>query len=206
MTVPAQKVSQTTVNKPHLLRSATCGLLVVDVQEKLMPFIPRRQELVRNVRYLLEAAKALQIPAQATEQYPKGLGPTVPELASYFAERPDKVAFSCCEIPGLAERFQVAHRTKVLVVGIETHVCVLQTVLDLLAEGLEVFVATDAVASRYQHDHDVALRRMEKAGAILTTTETSLFEWVGQAGTPEFKIISKLVQERMQAIAQEAAR
>jgi nicotinamidase-related amidase len=182
------------------MSAADAGLLVVDVQEKLMPKIPGADALVRNLAFLIDGARLLGLPVQATEQYPKGLGPTVPELARRLPERPDKVAFSCCAIPSVVETFRRAARPKVMVAGIETHVCVLQTVLDLVALDFRVYVPVDAVGSRYPVDHETALRRMERAGAILTTSETAVFEWVGAAGSPQFKEISRLVQERMKAL------
>jgi nicotinamidase-related amidase len=114
-------------------------------------------------------------------------------------ERPDKVAFSCCAIPSVVERFRSAARPRVVLAGIETHVCVMQTALDLLALEYRVYVPVDAVGSRYAVDHDQGLRRLEQAGAILTTSEACVFEWVGGAGHPRFKDISRLVQERMKA-------
>lgn len=185
---------------PTLLSPQNSSLLVIDVQEKLVPLIPRRQELVRNVGFLLDAAKILSVAVQATEQYPKGLGPTVPELASKLPQRPDKLEFSCCAVPGFVAMLQSGGRNKVVLCGMETHVCVLQTALDLLARDLGVHVAVDAVASRGGMDHDVALRRLEAAGAVLTTCETAVFEWAGRSGTPEFKAISKLVQDRMKSL------
>jgi nicotinamidase-related amidase len=182
------------------MTAADTGLLVIDVQEKLMPFIPSAGPLVRNIAFLLDGAKLLGLPVQATEQYPKGLGPTLPELASRLPERPDKVAFSCCAIPSVVEGFHRAARPKVVLAGIETHVCVLQTALDLLNHDFRVYIPVDAVASRSAVDHDLALRRLEKAGAILTTSETCVFEWVGGAGHPQFKAVSRLVQDRMKAI------
>src|SRR5439155_2799717 len=119
---------------------------------------------------------------QATEQYPRGLGPTVPELAARLPERPDKVAFSCCAIPSVVETFPRTARPKIVLAGIETHVCVLHTALDLLALDFRVYIPVDAVSARGRLDHDVALRRLEDAGAVLTTTETCVFEWVGGAG------------------------
>jgi nicotinamidase-related amidase len=185
------------MSHPSLMSAADTGLLVVDVQEKLMPLIPGAEPLIRNIAFLIDAAKALNMTVQATEQYPKGLGPTVPELAKRLPERPDKLAFSCCAVPAVPDTFHRQARVKVLVAGIETHVCVQQTALDLVAEGFRVYVASDAVASRYAVDHDQALRRMEQAGVVLTTAEAAAFVWVGRSGTPEFKAISKLVQERM---------
>jgi nicotinamidase-related amidase len=176
------------------------GLLVIDVQEKLMPLIPDAAEVIQNVAFLIDAARVLEMPVQATEQYPKGLGPTVPELARRVPQRPDKVAFSCCAIPSVMDNFRRAARPKLLLAGIETHVCVLQTALDLLALNFRVYVPADGVASRHMIDHEMALRRLENAGAIITSCESAVFEWIGAAGTPQFKEISRLVQERMKQI------
>jgi nicotinamidase-related amidase len=137
---------------------------------------------------------------QATEQYPKGLGPTVPELAERLPVRPDKVAFSCCAIPSVVDNFKRAARPKVVLAGIETHVCVLQTALDLLVQNFRVYIPVDAVGSRFAVDHEQALRRLDRAGAVITTSETAVFEWVGGASSPHFKQISKLVQDRMKTM------
>ncbi len=185
---------------PTQMSAADTGLLVIDVQEKLVSKIHAADVVVRNTAFLIDAARLLNLPVQATEQYPKGLGPTISELAQRLPERPDKVAFSCCAVPSVVENFQRGGRSKIVLAGIETHVCVQQTALDLLALGFRVYVPVDAVGSRYPLDHDVALRRLEKAGAILTTSETCAFEWVGGAGSPQFKEISRLVQERMKKI------
>lgn len=189
------------MSHPTVLLPGATSLLVIDVQEKLLPLIPRRRELVQNVAFAVDVAKVVNVPILATEQYPRGLGPTVPELAAKLGPRLEKTAFSCCAAPGLAAQLASDGRDKVLLVGMETHVCVLHTALDLLAHGLRPYVAADAVASRQSQDHDVALRRMEIAGAVVTTVETVAFEWVGQSGTPEFKAISKLVQERMKLLS-----
>jgi nicotinamidase-related amidase len=179
------------------MSAADTALLVIDVQDKLLALIPGRAALVRNIAFLIDGARLLQMPVAATEQYPKGLGPTTPELAKRLPERPDKVAFSSCAIPSVIEGFRRAARPKVLLTGMETHVCVLNTALDLLNLDFRVYLAVDAVAARFAQDHDTALRRLEQAGVILTTVETALFEWVGGAGHPQFKVISKLVQDRM---------
>jgi nicotinamidase-related amidase len=186
---------------PTLMSAADTGLLVIDVQEKLMALVPQAARVIRNIAFLVDAARHLGMTVQATEQYPKGLGPTVPELAQRLPERPDKVAFSGCAIPAVVDTFHRQARPKLLLAGIESHVCVQQTALDLLAEGFRVYVAADAIASRYAVDHEAALRRMEQAGVILTTSEAAVFEWVGRAGTPEFKAISKLVQDRMKTMS-----
>jgi hypothetical protein len=165
-----------------------------------MPKIPGATALIRDIAFLIDAARLLGVPAQGTEQYPKGLGPTVPELAQRLPVRPDKKAFSCCAIPAVAETFRREARPKILLCGIEAHVCVQQTALDLLALGFVVYIAADAVASRYRVDQEYALRRLEKAGCILTTAESTVFEWTGGAEHPRFKEISQLVQERMQQL------
>jgi nicotinamidase-related amidase len=181
---------------PELMSRHDTALLVVDVQEKLLPLIPGQERMVWNVRRLIDGAKLLGLPVLATEQYPKGLGHTTPELAERLGTIPEKLTFSCGGCPevfaGLGERG--VH--KLLVCGIETHVCVQQTVFDLMAAGLRIYVAADAVTARGTIDHETALRRMDAAGATLTTTEAALFEWCQAAGTPEFKEISKLVREK----------
>ena len=130
----------------------------------------------------------------ATEQYPQGLGPTTPELAERLGTIPAKIAFSCGECGEIFTGWRDRGIWKILVCGIETHVCVGQTVHDLLGEGFRVYVAADAVGARGPIDHEIALRRMDSAGATLTTIEAALFEWCGRAGSPEFKQISQLVQ------------
>ncbi len=169
------------------------GLLVIDVQTRLMDKMADRTRVIANIARLIDGARVLGLPVQATEQYPKGIGPTVPELAARLPERPEKLSFSCCSLSDVAERFRTRGVHRVLLAGIETHVCVQQTALDLLADGFHVYVAADAVTSRKELDRDVALRRMEHAGVVLTTTEAALFEWTEHAGTPEFKQISRLV-------------
>ncbi len=187
---------------PHAtqMSAGDTGLLVIDVQEKLVPLIQDAAALVRNVAFLVDAARLLDVPVQCTEQYPRGLGPTVAELAQRLPERPDKVAFSSCAVPAVVESFRRAARPKVVLAGIETHVCVLHTALDLLALDFRVYVAVDAVGSRYRIDHDTALRRLEQAGTVLTTAEACVFEWLGGSGHPRFREASKLVQQRMKAL------
>ena len=171
------------------------ALLVVDVQTKLLHAMSPPPTLVWNIGRLIDGAHMLEIPVEATEQYPKGLGTTTRVLAQRLGEIPSKLMFSCRECGQLFERWRDRGIHKILVAGIETHVCVQQTVLDLLAAGFQVYVAVDAVGSRYAVDRDTALRRMEMSGATLTTTEAALFEWCEVAGTPEFKRVSALVRE-----------
>lgn len=187
---------------PHAtqMSAVDTGLLVIDVQEKLVPMIFNAAELVRNSAFLLDAAHLLNMPIQCTEQYPRGLGPTVPELAGKLPIRPDKSAFSSCAVPSMVQTFHREARPKIVLCGIETHVCVLHTALDLLALDFRVYVAVDAAGARYRIDHEVALRRLESAGAILTTSEMCVFEWIGGAGHPQFKAVSQLIQQRMKQI------
>jgi nicotinamidase-related amidase len=180
---------------PELLSVGDSALLVVDVQEKLIGFVLDYQRLVWNIRRLIDGAGILGVPVAASEQYPKGLGRTVPELAGRLGAAAEKIEFSCRECGPVWESLRTRGIFKVLVVGIETHVCVGQTVLDLLSDGFRVYVAVDAVGSRHRIDHETALGRMESCGATLTTTEAALFEWCERAGTPQFKQISALVRE-----------
>jgi nicotinamidase-related amidase len=188
------------MSHPVKMSATDTGLLVIDVQEKLIPKIQSADAVVRNTAFLIDAARLLGMPVQATEQYPKGLGSTVAELAQRLPQRADKVQFSCCAVPSVVADFHRAARPKLVLVGIETHVCVQQTALDLLGQGFHVFIPVDAVGSRYAIDSQTALRRMEKAGAVLTTAETCVFEWVGGSNHPQFKAISRLIQERMKAL------
>jgi nicotinamidase-related amidase len=178
------------------LSSRDAGLLVIDIQQKLIDLVVEGQRLVRNTRALIEAAKLLQIPVWATEQYPKGLGSTVAQLAELLPDRPAKTSFSCCAVPELLEQLLGRRLRHVTVVGLETHVCVAQTVLDLLNHGLVVQVPADAVSSRATLDWEFALRRLERAGAVISTTESVLFEWVENADASAFKAISHIVKQR----------
>jgi nicotinamidase-related amidase len=183
---------------PELMRPVDTALLVVDVQERLMAVQPDGPRIAWNARRLLDAARILGIRAYATEQYPEKLGPTITELAERIAEPiPGKLTFSCGSCGALLADWQQRGIHRVLVCGAETHVCVQQSVLDLMAAGYQVLVAADAVGSRYAIDHETALRRMEASGAVLTTTEATLFEWCGIAGTEQFRAISALAKEPM---------
>jgi nicotinamidase-related amidase len=181
---------------PELMNREDSALLVVDAQVKLLEVIHGRDRIVWNIRRLLDGAAVLGVPAAATEQYPDKLSPTVPELKQRIGPAPDKLAFSACVCGEIFEQWRSDNRFRVLVCGIETHVCVLQTAVDLVSAGFEPYLAVDAVGTRQPVDHEIALRRMEAAGVVLTTTETALFEWCRTAGTPEFKQISALVKEK----------
>jgi nicotinamidase-related amidase len=188
------------VRSTELLSVADSGLLVVDVQEKLIGLLPEHRRIVWNIGRLLDGARTLRVFAAATEQYPQGLGPTVPELAQRFDSTPDnpvpgKTMFSCRGCASTFDGFRERGLFKLLIVGIETHVCIQQTALDEMANGFRVYIAVDAVGARFAVDHETALRRLESAGATLTTTESALFEWCEVAGTPQFKEISRLVRQ-----------
>jgi nicotinamidase-related amidase len=183
------------MRSPYLMGRSDSGLLVIDIQERILDKIPGRDVIVSNTVKLVEGAGILNVPVFATEQYPKGLGPTVPELVDRLPAKLEKVSFSCGVLPELIHFFQSKNVKKILLAGIEAHVCVLQTALDLTAQGFQIHIAADAVGSRFEQDKEVALRRLERSGVVLTTAETALFEWTEKAGTPEFKQISRLIVE-----------
>jgi nicotinamidase-related amidase len=168
------------------------ALVVVDVQEAFRKAIPDFERVAKATATLIEGAEAIGIPIVITEQYPKGLGETVPEVAEHLPQgtKPlEKLIFSAAE----AEGFDLEGRDQALVCGVETHVCVNQTALDLLASGVDVQVAEDAVGSRFEENKRVGLHKMERAGAEITSVETALFELLGRAGTDEFKRVQKLI-------------
>ena len=179
----------------ELMNIGDTGLLVVDMQGKLLTLIAGHERVIWNCRRLIDGAKLLGIPVCGTEQYPQGLGPTTAALAERIGPMPAKKLFSARECAELIYAWRDQGIFKVLVCGIEAHVCVQQTALDLLAHGFRVYLAVDAIGSRFEIDYQTALRRLESSGATLTTTEAALFEWCGRAGTPEFKQISALVRE-----------
>jgi nicotinamidase-related amidase len=195
---PVEKKPEWTAlpRSPELMNREASALLVVDAQEKLLAIIPGRERIVWNIRRLLDAAAALGISIAGTEQYPDKLSPTVPELKTRLGPAPDKLAFSACVCADIFERWRAEGLFRILVCGIETHVCIMQTALDLVAAGFEPYVAVDAVGARYAIDHDTALRRMESAGVVMTTTEAAMFEWCATAEAPEFKQISALAKEK----------
>lgn len=171
-------------------------MLVVDVQQKLMKAIDGRDRLLANILRLVRGAGLLGIPTFATEQYPRGLGPTVDDLAALIPDRPAKMTFHALSAPGLVAGMGALAVRHVAVVGIEAHVCIAQTALELLRKGYTVQVPADAVGSRFPIDREYALRRLERAGAVISTTESALFEWLETAEHPRFKEVSALVKER----------
>jgi nicotinamidase-related amidase len=171
------------------------ALLVVDVQDKLLERIENRNVLVANSVRLVKAAQILRMPVWATEQYPRGLGPTTAALAELVPNRPSKTTFHCCAVPQLLEQLYGRQIRHVTLVGIEAHVCVAQTALELLGLGFRVQVPADAVGARHTIDWEFALRRLEHAGAVISTTEAVLFEWTERSDRDEFKAISALIKE-----------
>ena len=168
------------------------ALVVVDVQEAFRPVVLDFERVAGSAATLVRGAHALGIPVAATEQYPRGLGRTVPEVAEHLGpvEPVEKLCFSAAAADG----FELDSREQVLLCGIESHVCVSQTAHDLLDRGLEVHVARDAVSSRTGENRELGLQKMEAAGAVVTSVETALFELVGAAGSDEFKAIQALVK------------
>ena len=167
-------------------------LVVIDVQEGFRKAVPSFDQVARATVALVEGAKAVGIPIVVTEQYPKGLGNTVPEIVDQLPQGLAPIEKICFSAPE-ADDFDLAGRDQALVCGIEAHVCVNQTTLDLLDEGVEVHVVGDAVGSRFDENREVGLTKAERAGAVITSVETALFELVGRAGTDEFKRVQKVV-------------
>jgi nicotinamidase-related amidase len=180
----------------HRLTRTQAGLVAVDIQERLLPAVFEKERVLQNTLRLVQGAGILHVPVFATEQYRKGLGATVPEVAAAipgFAPL-EKVAFSACGAAGFIPALKQKKVSQTILCGIEAHVCVSQTCLDLLDEGFRVFVAADAVSSRTPENYRIGLDRMRAAGAVIVSTEMVLFELLGQAGTAEFKQILALVK------------
>jgi nicotinamidase-related amidase len=171
-----------------LLRRDDATLIVVDVQEGFRSY-GSFATVADGCAKLLQAARILEVPCLISEQYPKGLGHTAPEVGLQDEPRIEKTVFSAAR----AEGFELAGRTQAVVCGIETHVCVSQTVHDLLERGVEVHVPADAVGSRHQLDYERGLERLERAGAVVSTVESALFELLERAGTPQFKAVQRLI-------------
>lgn len=167
-------------------------LLLVDIQEKLTPHVMESEALVKRCLWLRNLAIARKVPVLFSEQYPKGLGPTLPVLLADI-EKPksvEKTHFSCMQSSNFVEFIQKSNKTDFIIAGIETHVCIMQTALEMHEAGLNVFVAADAVSSRNAIDHRYGLKRMKQAGIRMVTAEMVFFEWLRKAGTPEFRALS----------------
>lgn len=174
----------------------TTVMLLVDVQEKLFPHINNNTTLGLRLEILLKGLGILEVPILCNQQYTEKLGVTLPSLFALLPSNKvyEKRAFSCCDNPDIVQVLKQSTAKTVILAGVETHVCVLQTVLDLLANGYTPVVVVDAVGSRHHHNHEIALKRMEKEGAILTTTESILFELMRTSTHPQLKAISALVK------------
>ena len=171
-------------------------LLVIDVQDRLIDTISEHRSVVRNIQALIKAAQALGVPILVSEQ--DKLGETVPELKSLLLNIMPcrKLSFSCCRDTGFMKKFSQMHKTTVIACGIETHICVLQTTLDLLKRKCRVQIVKDASSSHIVTDHETAIERMKNAGAVITSTEATIYELTEKAGTEEFKKILAIVKER----------
>lgn len=172
------------------------ALLVIDIQERILPVIFEYERVVQNSIKLIKGFKTLGLPVYFTEQYPKGLGPTSAQIKEALedAKPIEKMSFSCSGAPRLSDELKNRNIEQVVLCGVESHVCVMQTALDLIANGFQVHVAADAVSSRREFDFNIALNRMRSNGAEVTLTESVLFELLEVCGTDQFKSISKLVK------------
>ncbi|MFC2062834.1 hydrolase [Chloroflexota bacterium] len=171
-------------------------LLVIDAQEKLFPVISGKEKLLDNLQRLIRGIQVLEVPVLLTEQYPRGLGPTIREIASLLPDTKPvpKTSFSCCGDSGFLKELEKLNRRQVLISGIESHVCVYQTAADLVRSGYEVYVVSDAVSSRTEENREIGFKMMERLDASLTSSEAVLFELLKVAGGDKFKAISKIVR------------
>lgn len=179
----------------RILRKETAAV-VIDIQEKLLPHIYEGKTTLDNCLKLIEGLQVLHVPVITTQQYTKGLGPTEPSIADKFSEFNyiEKNSFSCFEEPAFKEEITILNKQNIILCGIESHVCVLQTCLDLLDNGFRPVVVKDCISSRKPDDKIVAIERMRQEGARITTLESILFELTGKAGNETFKQISRLIK------------
>jgi len=176
-----------------LMQRENSLFLLVDLQEKLTPHVMDSEPLIKTCQWLLRLAKTLAVPQLVSEHYSRGLGVTVEPLKDLMGMVTpfEKVHFSCYKDQAFIDYWQAQGRKQAIITGIETHVCVLQTAIDMIEAGFEVFVVVDAVSCRKEQDQKYALKRMKQAGVQLVTSEMVFFEWVERAGTPEFKALSQ---------------
>lgn len=180
-----------------LLDHRASVLLLVDIQERLMPAMHEPLRVIANAAILLGAAYRLGVPVIVTEQYPKGLGHTVPDIAGLIRDRDavmPKLTFSAAADPATLARLRQSRRGQVLIAGVEAHVCVLQTAIGLVQAGYQVFVVADATSARSPHNVALAMERLTLNGVSVVSTEMALFEWLGRAGTDEFRDLSRLIR------------
>ena len=171
-------------------------LLVIDVQEKLFRAINQKEQLLDNLQRLIKGIKVLEIPILLTEQYPQGLGATLPEIAQLLLDSKafPKVCFSCYGVEAFLQAFKKLNRKQVLIAGIESHVCVYQTAANLITAGYEVYAISDGISSRTEQNRGVGLKMMTQLGAKLTSTEAALFELLKVAKGDKFKAINQIVR------------
>jgi nicotinamidase-related amidase len=179
---------------PRIAQREDSFLLLVDLQEPLLKGVSEPETLVKNVGILIKAAKTLGLPIFATEQYPERFGPTAEAIRSLWGDlnAQGKMTFSCCGSAELRRRMEEAGRDTAIVCGVETHVCINQTVHDLLEQRLRVHVPADAVASRTERNHQLGLAKMRESGAIVTSVEMTVFELLARADSAEFKALLPL--------------
>lgn len=187
------------MNPAQLCSVDDCQLVIIDLQIRLLAAMSEadRGAMVKNTEIILQAAQSLEVPLVYTEQYPRGLGPTVPailERMPAMAQCIEKTQFSCCAAQGFLKAVKLTGRRQVVLVGQEAHVCVLQTAFGLLVEGFQVFVAEDVVCSRSAAHKQNAVLRMREAGVVITNVQSVLFEWMRDAAHPQFKAISNLIR------------
>jgi nicotinamidase-related amidase len=181
---------------PFIVSRENTALAIIDVQERLAATMKDKDQVVHNIKLLIQAARLFNIPILVTEQYPKGLGRTVPEITVEIPKITpiEKMTFSCCQADAFNKELEDLKVDQIILTGMETHICVLQTALDALQDGYRVQVVEDAVCSRTRDRWETGLRQMEKAGVLITCTETVIFELLGKAGTEEFKTMLKALK------------
>lgn len=179
-----------------LIRASDSVLVIIDMQERLVPAMQAPARTLRNAKLLLQAAKACEVPAVLTEQYPQGLGSTVADIAKVAGDATviEKLHFSCMEDEGFKKSFTAMNRKQAVLAGMEAHICVVQTAASLIEKNYEVFVVSDATASRTTESEQACLTRLNASGVNVVTTEMVIFEWLGKAGTPAFKSLLPLIK------------
>ena len=178
-----------------LIQKENAGLLIIDIQEKLMPVVQNAEQVFANTNRLIKGAQLLEIPIIVTEQYPKGLGNTCTSIEIPTQIQPiEKMCFSCMQSDSVLQQLKKQNITSLIIAGIEAHICVLKTALDALDAGLEVHIVADAVSSRTIANKQLALERMRQSSAYIVSTEMILFQLIHEAGTDAFKTISRLIK------------
>jgi nicotinamidase-related amidase len=179
-----------------LITAEDSCLIVIDMQERLVPAMQAPARTIKNTRLLIRVATRLEVPVMLTEQYPKGLGRTVKEIATAAENLPvyEKMYFSCMKEPVFAQAFAANNKRQVVITGMEAHICVMQTAAELMTQGYQVFVVTDATSSRSLESEKACRDRLQAIGAGIVTTEMVVFEWLAKAGTPAFKDLLPLIK------------